>query len=56
MTTLLSTVDAPPRYIPNDPRPSLIGLTRAGLAEVAVLADIVAAPIARGSGRMHLLL
>src|SRR6478609_423162 len=32
MTTLLSTRDAPPRYIPNDPRPSLIGLTREGLA------------------------
>ena len=33
MTTLLSTVEAPPRYIPNDPRPSLIGLTRQGLAD-----------------------
>ena len=33
MTTLISTVEAPPRYIPNDPRPSLIGLTREGLAE-----------------------
>jgi len=33
MTTLLSTVEAPPRYIPNDPRPSLLGLTREGLAD-----------------------
>ena len=33
MTTLLSTVDAPPRYIPNDPRPSLLGLTREALAD-----------------------
>ena len=27
MTTLLATVDAHPRYIANDPRPSLIGLS-----------------------------
>ena len=33
MTTLLNTREAPPRYIPNDPRPSLIGLTREGLAD-----------------------
>ena len=33
MTTLLNTAEAPPRYIPNDPRPSLIGLTRESLAE-----------------------
>ncbi len=40
MTTLLNTLDAPPRYIPNDPRPSLIGLTRAGLAEAMGLAGV----------------
>jgi 23S rRNA (adenine2503-C2)-methyltransferase len=33
MTTVLNTLDAPPRYIPNDPRPSLIGLTRTRLAD-----------------------
>jgi len=33
MTTVLNTAEAPPRYIPNDPRPSLIGQTRAGLAQ-----------------------
>jgi 23S rRNA (adenine2503-C2)-methyltransferase len=33
MATIISTVEAPPRYIPNDPRPTLIGLTRTGLAE-----------------------
>ena len=33
MTTILNTLEAPPRYIPNDPRPTLIGLTRAELAE-----------------------
>ena len=33
MTTILNTIEAPPRYIPNDPRPSLIGLTRARLAD-----------------------
>jgi 23S rRNA (adenine2503-C2)-methyltransferase len=33
MTTLLTAREAPPRYIANDPRPSLIGLTRQGLAD-----------------------
>ena len=33
MTTLLQTMDAAPRYIPNDPRPSLLGLTREALAD-----------------------
>ena len=32
MTTLLNKVEAPPRYIANDPRPSLIGMTRDALA------------------------
>jgi len=32
MTTLLDISPAPPRYLPNDPRPSLVGLTRARLA------------------------
>ncbi len=32
MTTLLNTLEAPPRYIANDPRPSLIGMTRDALA------------------------
>jgi 23S rRNA (adenine2503-C2)-methyltransferase len=32
MTTLVNTVEAPPRYIANDPRPSLIGMTRDALA------------------------
>ena len=31
MTTILNTLEAPPRYIPNDSRPTLIGLTRNGL-------------------------
>ena len=33
MTNLLNTVDAATRYIPNDPRPTLIGLTRPRLAD-----------------------
>jgi len=33
MTTLLKTAEPAPRYIPNDPRPSLIGMTREALAD-----------------------
>ncbi|MGL4526722.1 MAG: 23S rRNA (adenine(2503)-C(2))-methyltransferase RlmN, partial [Aestuariivirga sp.] len=40
MTTILNTLEAPPRYIPNDPRPTLIGLTRSGLAEALGLAGV----------------
>jgi len=40
MTTLLNTVEALPRYIPNDPRPSLIGLTRAALADALAMAGV----------------
>jgi 23S rRNA (adenine2503-C2)-methyltransferase len=40
MTTVLNRVEAPPRYIPNDPRPSLIGLTRAELADVLARAGV----------------
>ena len=40
MTTLLHTVDQPPRYIANDPRPTLIGLTRAALADALELAGV----------------
>ncbi len=32
MTTILNSIEAPPRYIANDPRPSLIGMTRDALA------------------------
>jgi 23S rRNA (adenine2503-C2)-methyltransferase len=40
MVTLLSTLEAPPRYIPNDPRPSLIGLTRGALADALAKAGV----------------
>ena len=40
MATVLNTVDAPPRYIPNDPRPTLIGLTRPRLADALERAGV----------------
>ena len=40
MTTLIQTAATAPRYIPNDPRPSLIGLTRAGLADALARAGV----------------
>jgi 23S rRNA (adenine2503-C2)-methyltransferase len=40
MTTLLKTAETAPRYIPNDPRPTLIGLTRAALAEALARAGV----------------
>jgi len=40
MTTILNLVDPLPHYIANDPRPSLIGLTRAGLAEALARAGV----------------
>ena len=40
MATLISTVEAPPRYIPNDPRPSLIGMTRDALADALARAGV----------------
>ncbi len=40
MTTLLKPREAPPRYIANDPRPSLIGMTRAELAEALARASV----------------
>ncbi len=41
MTTLVDhRPDLPPRYIPNDPRPSLVGLTRAQLADVLARAGV----------------
>ena len=40
MPTVLNTIDTPPRYIANDPRPSLIGLTRVGLAEALAKAGV----------------
>ena len=40
MTTILNTLEAPPRYIPNDPRPSLIGMTRDALADALAKAGV----------------
>ncbi len=40
MTTLLDISPAPPRYLPNDPRPSLIGLTRGRLADALASAGV----------------
>ena len=40
MTTLLNKVEAPPRYIANDPRPSLIGMTRDALAAALARAGV----------------
>jgi 23S rRNA (adenine2503-C2)-methyltransferase len=40
MTTLLSAREAPARYIANDPRPSLVGMTRSRLAEALVRAGV----------------
>ena len=40
MTIILNTIEAPPRYIPNDPRPSLIGLTREALADAMAKAGV----------------
>lgn len=40
MTTVLNRVADIPRYIPNDPRPSLVGLTRAQLADVLARAGV----------------
>ncbi len=40
MTTVLNTIEAPPRYIANDPRPSLIGMTRDALADALARANV----------------
>ena len=40
MTTILNTIEAPPRYIANDPRPSLIGMTRDALADALEKAGV----------------
>jgi 23S rRNA (adenine2503-C2)-methyltransferase len=40
MTTVLNTAADLPRYIPNDPRPSLVGLTRDALAEALARAGV----------------
>ena len=40
MTTILNTIEAPPRYIANDPRPSLIGMTRDALADALAKAGV----------------
>ncbi|MBI3673183.1 MAG: 23S rRNA (adenine(2503)-C(2))-methyltransferase RlmN, partial [Rhizobiales bacterium] len=40
MTTVLNQLAARPRYIPNDPRPSLIGLTRDELAAALARAGV----------------
>ena len=40
MTSLVNTLEAPPRYIANDPRPSLIGMTREALADALARAGV----------------
>ena len=41
MTTILDTIQRPPlAYLPNDPRPSLVGLTRAAMADALAAAGV----------------
>ncbi|HUR43086.1 MAG TPA: 23S rRNA (adenine(2503)-C(2))-methyltransferase RlmN [Aestuariivirga sp.] len=40
MTTVLDTIPAPPGYLPNDSRPSLLGLTRSELARALTAAGV----------------